>query len=67
MRGTRTRERHHGLAMPLERLAADGIKTSHRAPRTLSPGQAPTAYAMSEHGTDGCVRAVVRPRSPRAP
>ncbi len=45
-----------------DKLSAAGeIPTAHPATHSVSLDDAPTAYDMSEHKTDGCVRAVIRP------
>lgn len=46
----------------VDKLSAAGeISTAHLATHSVSLDDAPTAYDMSEHKTDGCVRAVIRP------
>ncbi len=45
-----------------DKLSAAGeISTAHLATHSVSLDAVPTAYDMSEHKTDGCVRAVIRP------
>ncbi|MFF5455331.1 zinc-dependent alcohol dehydrogenase [Streptomyces sp. NPDC012950] len=51
------------VPMLLERLAAGELRTSHLATHTVSLDEAPKAYDMFKHKTDGCVRAVIRPGS----
>ncbi len=41
--------------------AAGEISTAHLATHSVYLDDAPTAYDMSEHKTDRCVRAVIRP------
>ncbi|MFC5959479.1 hypothetical protein ACFP51_35270 [Streptomyces pratens] len=49
------------IPMLLDRSAAGEIETARLATHTLSPDQAPMAYDLFKHKTDGCVRAVIRP------
>jgi threonine dehydrogenase-like Zn-dependent dehydrogenase len=49
------------IPMLLERMAAGQLKTAHLATHTVPLEQAPQAYDMFKHKTDGCVRAVIRP------
>nr|WP_268268846.1 zinc-binding dehydrogenase [Actinospica acidiphila] len=49
------------IPMLLDRLAAGEISTAHLATHSVSLDDAPTAYDMFKHKTDGCVRAVIRP------
>ncbi|MGW0600149.1 zinc-dependent alcohol dehydrogenase [Streptomyces sp. NPDC002776] len=49
------------IPMLLDRLAAGEIDTAHLATHTLSLEQAPMAYDMFKHKSDGCVRVVIRP------
>ncbi|MFE6588956.1 hypothetical protein [Streptomyces sp. NPDC057781] len=51
------------IPMLLERMTVGEIETAHLATHTLTLDQAPTAYDMFKHKTDGCVRAVIRPES----
>jgi threonine dehydrogenase-like Zn-dependent dehydrogenase len=50
------------IPMLLEKMAAGQLKTSHLATHTVSLDQAPHAYDLFKHKTDGCVRAVIRPQ-----
>ncbi|MFI0828275.1 zinc-dependent alcohol dehydrogenase [Streptomyces roseolus] len=49
------------IPMLLERVAAGELPTSQLATHTVSLDEAPRAYDMFKHKTDGCVRAVIRP------
>jgi threonine dehydrogenase-like Zn-dependent dehydrogenase len=49
------------VPMLLERLAAGELSTAHLATHTFPLEEAPRAYDMFKHKTDGCVRAVIRP------
>ncbi|MFI9122425.1 zinc-dependent alcohol dehydrogenase [Streptomyces bikiniensis] len=49
------------VPMLLDRLTAGELRTSHLATHTVSLDEAPKAYDMFKHKTDGCVRAVIRP------
>lgn len=60
VRGAQTHGQRY-ILMLLERLAAGEIETAHLATPTFPLDQAPTAYDMFKHKTDGCVRAVIRP------
>ncbi|MFC7920903.1 zinc-dependent alcohol dehydrogenase [Streptomyces cinereoruber] len=51
------------VPMLLDRLAAGELRTSHLATHTVTLDEAPKAYDMFKHKTDGCVRAVIRPGS----
>jgi threonine dehydrogenase-like Zn-dependent dehydrogenase len=54
----------HGPALHpdgLDRMAAGELRTSHLATHSLPLDEAPRAYDLFKHKTDGCVRAVVRP------
>jgi threonine dehydrogenase-like Zn-dependent dehydrogenase len=47
--------------MLLERLVSGELQTAHLATHTMPLDQAPKAYDMFKHKTDGCVRTVIRP------
>ncbi|MEV7673193.1 zinc-dependent alcohol dehydrogenase [Streptomyces sp. NPDC088752] len=51
------------VPMLLDRLASGELQTSHLATHTVTLDEAPKAYDMFKHKTDGCVRAVIRPGS----
>ncbi|MDW4903973.1 hypothetical protein RB628_01090 [Streptomyces sp. ADMS] len=56
--------RQHGrgwIPMRFDRLASRGLSTAHRATHSVSLDEAPQAYDMFKHKTDGCVRAVISP------
>ncbi|HZF91561.1 hypothetical protein [Streptomyces sp.] len=61
-RGAQMRGQRYIPMLP-ERMAAGELTTAHLATPTLPREQAPKAYGMFKHKTDGCVRAVIRPTS----
>jgi threonine dehydrogenase-like Zn-dependent dehydrogenase len=42
-------------------MAAGELSTSHLATHSVTLDEAPRAYDLFKHKTDGCVRAVIRP------
>ncbi|MEW2417024.1 zinc-dependent alcohol dehydrogenase [Streptomyces sp. NPDC046866] len=55
------------IPMLLDRMAAGDIQTSQLATHTVPLDEAPRAYDMFKHKTDGCVRAVIRPGTQHRP
>jgi threonine dehydrogenase-like Zn-dependent dehydrogenase len=49
------------IPMLLDRMAAGELSTSHPATHSVPLDEAPRAYDLFKHKTDGCVRAVIRP------
>ncbi|NYE44085.1 hypothetical protein [Streptomyces fulvorobeus] len=49
------------IPMLLDRVAAGELSTSHLATHSVTLNEAPSAYDMFKHKSDGCVRAVIRP------
>ncbi|MFH9067235.1 hypothetical protein ACH4GM_39420 [Streptomyces coeruleorubidus] len=49
------------IPMLLDRMAAGELSTSHLATHSVTLDEAPRAYDLFKHKTDGCVRAVIRP------